>query len=78
MSEFYEGLAEILEVEVSEVTPELDLEEGGWDSLAVVSTIALIDDVYDIQVHPNGIAECKTVGDLEKLVATERASAGQE
>jgi acyl carrier protein len=33
--------------------------------------------VYDIQVHPNGIAECKTVGDLEKLIATERASAGQ-
>jgi hypothetical protein len=27
--------------------------------LAVVSTIALIDDVYDIQVHPNGIASVR-------------------
>jgi len=74
MSEFYDGLAEILEVEVAEINPGLELTEGSWDSLAVVSTIALIDDVYDIQVHPNGIAECKTVGDLEKLIAAERAS----
>ncbi len=75
MSEFYEGLAEILEVEVSEVTPELDLEEGGWDSLAVVSTIALIDDVYDITVHPDRLSECKTVADIEKLIESERAQA---
>jgi len=78
MSEFYEGLAEILEVDEDQINSDLQLEEGSWDSLAVVSTIALIDDVYDIQVHPNGIAECKTVGDLEKLIAAERASAGQE
>jgi acyl carrier protein len=78
MSEFYEGLAEILEVEVDQVNSDLKLEEGSWDSLAIVSTIALIDDVYDIQVHPNGIAECKTVGDLEKLVAAQRASADKD
>jgi len=78
MSEFYEGLAEILEVEVDQVSSDLKLEEGSWDSLAIVSTIALIDDVYDIQVHPNGIAECKTVGDLEKLVAAQRASADKD
>jgi acyl carrier protein len=74
--EFYEGIAEILEVDVDQVKPELELEEGSWDSLAVVSTIALIDDVFDITVHPNGVSDCKTVGDLEKLVETERA--GQE
>lgn len=72
MSEFYEGLAEILEVEVEDVNSDLELKEGSWDSLAIVSTIALIDDVYDIQVHPNGIAACTTVGDLEKLVAEQR------
>jgi acyl carrier protein len=77
-TEFQEGLAEILEVEVDEITSDLELAEGSWDSLAVVSTIALIDDVYDIQVHPNGIAECKTVGDLEKLVDAQRASAEKE
>jgi len=73
--EFYEGLAEILEIDVDQVKPELELEEGSWDSLAVVSTIALIDDVYDITVHPNGLSDCKTVGDIEKLIESEQAGA---
>ena len=75
MSEFYEGLAEILEVEVDQVQPELSLDEGGWDSLAVVSTIALIDDVFDVTVHPDRLGDCKTVGDIEALVAAEKARA---
>lgn len=72
MSEFYEGLAEILEVDAEQIKPDLSLEEGSWDSLAVVSTIALIDDVYDVTVHPNKLGECKTVADIEALIATER------
>ena len=74
MSEFYEGLAEILEVDEEQVNSSLSLEEGSWDSLAVVSTIALIDDVYDITVHPNAISECKTVADIEKLIAEQTAA----
>lgn len=66
MSEFYEGLAEILEVDVSKVTPELALDEGNWDSLAIVSTIALIDEVYGKAVSGEALEGCKTVGDLEK------------
>lgn len=73
MSEFYEGLAEILEVDVDQVQPGLSLEEGAWDSLAVVSTIALIDDVYDVTVHPDRLSDCKTVADIEALVAAEKA-----
>lgn len=72
MSEFYEGLAEILEVDANEISANLELDEGSWDSLAVVSTIALIDDVYDVTVHPNALGDCKTVGDIEALIAAER------
>lgn len=72
MSEFYEGLAEILEVDIADVDSDLELGEG-WDSLAIVSTIALIDDVYDIQVRPEKLADCKTVSDIEALVAAEQA-----
>lgn len=67
MSEFYEGLAEILEIEPSDVTPELALDDDNWDSLAIVSAIALIDEVYDKTVSGDALAACKTVGDLEKL-----------
>ncbi len=68
MSEFYEGLAEILEVEIEDVSPALELEESVWDSLAVVSTIALIDEVFDRTVSADALLECTTVGDIEKLL----------
>jgi acyl carrier protein len=71
MSELYEGLAEILEIQEDEVSPELELTKGNWDSLAIVSTIALIDDVYDVMVSPEKLGECRSVGDIEKLVAAE-------
>lgn len=71
MSEFYEGLGEILEVDTDAVDSDLELGDS-WDSLAIVSTIALIDDVYDIQVRPEKLADCETVGDIEKLVAAEQ------
>ena len=73
MSEFYEGLAEILEVELEEVTPTLELDESVWDSLAVVSTIALIDEVFDRTVSADALLECKTVGDIETLLDSSAA-----
>lgn len=76
MNEFYEGLAEILEVEPSELNPDYPLGEN-WDSLAVVSTIALIDEVYDVTVHPERLGDCHTVGDIEQLIAAERATSGK-
>ncbi|MBJ7264831.1 MAG: acyl carrier protein [Burkholderiaceae bacterium] len=74
MSEFYEGLAEILEVETEDVTPALELEGSVWDSLAVVSTIALIDEVFDRTVSADALLECKTVGDIEKLLDSSDAN----
>jgi acyl carrier protein len=74
MSEFYEGLADILEVNAAQITPELELEAGAWDSLAIVSTIALIDEVYDETVNADALAECKTVNDIERLIQNKQAA----
>lgn len=68
MSEFYEGLAEIFEVEPNQISPDFILDEGNWDSLAIVSTIALIDEVYDKAVGGEVLENCKTVADLDKVV----------
>jgi acyl carrier protein len=65
MSEFYEGMAEILEVDASEIGPDYELGDA-WDSLAVVSTIALIDEVYDKAIGADALQNCRTVGDVEK------------
>ncbi len=72
MSNFYDELAEILELEPDQIRPDLRLDETPWDSLAVVSTIALIDEVYDIAVSADALNRCETVGDIEKLVAREK------
>ena len=69
MSEFQEGLAEILEVDAGELEDGFELGEL-WDSLAVVSTLALIDEVHDVTVGAEDLAECKTVGDIKKLIST--------
>ena len=68
MSKFYEEMAEILDVDPSEVGPGYELGEL-WDSLAIVSTIALIDELYDRSVSPDALGQCQTVGDVEKLAA---------
>ena len=68
MHQFYEGLAEILEVPVSEVGPQLGLAAHGWDSLAIISCVALIDEVFGQLVAGSALAECRTVADLERLV----------
>ena len=72
MSNFYDELAEILELEVDEVTPALRLEDTSWDSLAVVSTIALIDELYDIAVSADALSKCETIGEMEQLIAREK------
>lgn len=65
MSEFYEGMAEILEVDASEIGPDYELGDA-WDSLAIVSTIALIDEVYDKAVGADVLEKCERVGDVEQ------------
>jgi acyl carrier protein len=72
MTAFYEGLAEILEVDVAKVTPTLDLQACSWDSLAVVSTIALADDCFNVLLDGQSLGECNTVGDIEKLIESKK------
>lgn len=67
MNELYSGLAEIFEVEPSELEPATRLSDHGWDSLAIVSTIALFDELYGKEVDIESLTNCETVGDLEKL-----------
>lgn len=69
MSEFYEGMAEILEVDASEIGPNHVLGEA-WDSLAIVSTIALIDEIYDKAIAADKLEACETIGDIERAAQT--------
>ena len=68
MNEFYEGMAEIFEIDLSEVKPELNLQANNWDSLAIVSTIALVDDCFNIMLDGKSLGACETLADIEKLI----------
>lgn len=75
MSNFYEGMAEIFEIDPSKITPEFELGSADtqWDSLALVSTIALVDDCYNVMLDGTALAACKTIGDIEALIAAAKA-----
>jgi len=58
-------LEEMLEVELGTLTPETvlaDLEE--WDSIAVISFIALMDDEFEKTIKSSQIKEFQTIADV--------------
>ncbi len=70
LNEFYKGMAEIFDVDVSKISSvfELHLGEATWDSLAIVSTIALADDCFGVMLEGKALGECKTIADIEDLI----------
>ena len=72
MSEFYEGMAELLQVDATKIKSDYVLNSGEsvWDSLAIVSTLALVDDCFGVMLDGKTLAECKTIADIESLIAS--------
>jgi acyl carrier protein len=68
MEQFFDGLAEILEIEATGINPELDLNQFAWDSLAIISVIALVDDCFNVTIDVGDLGDCQTVSDILKLV----------
>ncbi len=71
LSEFLAELTEMLEVE-EEVTAETSLEDmEEYDSLAIMSLIAFIDEKFDMTASGETLGELKTVADLISLIGPE-------
>lgn len=43
-----------------------------WDSLAVLTTLAMVDAEYEVSLSANELAELRTIGDLFKLVLSRK------
>jgi len=67
MEEFKEKIAEILEVDNVDLNQELESFEC-WDSLTVLSIIALSDEMYDVTLSANEINNSNTVKRLQDLI----------
>lgn len=74
MNDFHAGMAEILELDPASVGPETPLESDAstWDSLAIVSTIALVDDCFGVMLSGQALMGCTTVADIQALVDAAR------
>jgi len=66
--DFIEEFAEVLDVDPSAITDTYEI--GEWSSLIVLSTIAIVDDHYDLTLKMELLSDCKTVGDLFQLVTS--------
>lgn len=44
-----------------------------WDSLAVLTTIAMVDAEFEVTLSANDLTECRTISDLFALVAARRS-----
>ena len=67
--EFLAHLEDVLEADAGTVNSDnalMDLE--GWDSLAVMVFIAMVDEKFGTNLSPQKIAEAKTVQDLITLL----------
>jgi len=64
-----EIVAEALEIDKSVAENDLKLDpEDNWDSIALLSVIASIDEEFDIQLDGDKLAGCKSISDILKLL----------
>lgn len=57
-------LEEMLEVDEGTLTPDMKLDDiEEWDSVAIISFMALVDDEFDKSIKASEIKEFKTIAD---------------
>ena len=67
-AEFYSELEELLEIKPGTIQGKETLRDlPGWDSMAVLSIIAMADEKLGEVIRASALAECKTVLDLTNL-----------
>jgi acyl carrier protein len=73
--EFYALLDEILELEPGTIKGDETLESlDTWDSLAVISFIAMVDQHFEIILESKKLMQAESVGALWALVQAEKAA----
>lgn len=74
---FLKDFAAIIGVEHEQVTADFPLEQGNWDSVEMLSTMALIDERCNITLSGGALQACTTVGDVLRLAGLTDPAATQ-
>lgn len=73
MESFIKQLAEALNLSEGTLAPEQRLRDlPNWDSLAVLTTLALVDECFGIQLSGARLNNCDTVADLMAAIEHEK------
>ena len=64
---FLKELGSVLHADAEAASPDLRLEDVVWDSLAVMSTVALIDEHCGVTISCDELARCETLGDVLRM-----------
>lgn len=68
MDKFLEFVADIMEVDVSELSMDSPYKEGKWDSLMMLTLVMELEAEYGVSIQMEAIGNVKTMADLYKLV----------
>jgi len=67
MDQFYQRLAEAIDIET--VNDDMVFEElDEWDSLTVLSVIAMMDSDYGLTIYADQLKKLRTVADLKEFI----------
>lgn len=68
-TEFIAAVADLLEISPQGLTGAESLDSlGNWDSLSVISFVALVDSEFNRSVEPEKLKNARTLNDLAALV----------
>jgi acyl carrier protein len=74
-AEFYRLLDEVLELDPGTLHGDELLEDlENWDSLAVISYIALVDEQFGVVIEGEALVKAKSVADLYTLAVQRKAA----
>lgn len=60
----------MLEINANEVIPDLPLKQlGCWDSISILSTVAIIEDLFHVSVTGEEVEQCEAFNDIILLIA---------
>lgn len=67
-TQFLKLIDELLELDEGALKGDEQIDGIGWDSLATISFMALVDERFGLSLQPRQIAGCSTVSDLSALL----------
>jgi len=65
---FFNEFANLLDIERSNLSENTLFNDLEWDSMAVISTIALIDEIFDIVISGDELLNCSSISDVFSLL----------